>query len=132
MWSLDIVEVEVAAQAGHPLGSRLEGLGIGPFGEKGPDEAFGLAVGLGSIRPGPTRDDPELRAGLAEEVASVRVAVVGEDPLDRDALIGIERISTTQEVDGRRWRLVGQLLRVGESGVIVDRDMDPVPASPFL
>src|SRR5882672_696222 len=97
MRSMGIVEVEVSAEAGHPLGGGRERLGVSPFGEEGPNQAFGLAVRLGTIGPGSSGRDPEIGAGLAEEVAAVRVAVVGQYPLDRDALAGKERMGVAQK-----------------------------------
>jgi hypothetical protein len=44
----------------------FEGSGIGPFVERGLDEAFGLAVGLRGKRLSPNMGDAELVAGTCE------------------------------------------------------------------
>jgi hypothetical protein len=72
--------------------------------------------------------EPELVAGRREGGAPVAAAVVGQDPLDRDPVAGVEGPGPPQEGSRRGRGLVGQLLRVGEPAVVVDRDVHPVPA----
>jgi hypothetical protein len=105
-----------------------EGLRVGPLRKQGSDHPLGLAVGLGSVGPGPAMAKTELVTSLGEGVASVAAAVVGQDPFDRDAVSAIETPGSTQEVRSRGRRLVGQLLDIGEPAEIVDCDMNPVPA----
>ena len=45
--------------------------GIGPLAERGLDEAFGLAVGLGAIRAGEAVRDAEVAAGVGEGVRAI-------------------------------------------------------------
>jgi hypothetical protein len=71
--------------------------------------------------------DPEFVTGGREDPAAITAAVVGQDPLDRDAVAGIEPPGPLQEARGGCRVLVGQLLGIGETGMVVDRKMDPVP-----
>jgi hypothetical protein len=87
-----------------------------------------LAVGLRSVGSGPPRRDPEIRTGLSEVPTPVGVAVVGEHALDRDAVGGKEGQRPMEEVDGGDRLLVVQLFGVRESAVVVDRDMNTIPA----
>ena len=71
--------------------------------------------------------DPELVARLGEETTDVRAAVVGEAPLDCDAMGRIEVPRSAEEGRCRRGELIGQLFDVGQAAMVVDRKMDPVP-----
>jgi hypothetical protein len=61
---------------------------VGPALDQGAVEPLDLAVGLRPIRPGRPGSDVELLAGLVPELAVVTAAVVGQDPLDDDAVVG--------------------------------------------
>ena len=47
--------------------------------------------------------DPELVAGRRELVAPIAATVVGQDPLDRDAVRGIEPPGSAKEPGRRLW-----------------------------
>jgi hypothetical protein len=107
-----------------------ERVGVHPFGQKSPHHPFGLVSRLGSIRPGPAVAEPELLTRGREVTAPVAASVVGENPLDRDPVAGIEAPGAAEEVGRRHWALVGQLLGIGEPAVVVDRDwtrFQPIP-----
>jgi hypothetical protein len=53
MGALVVVVVEPDRQLAAPVGRRAVRHGVGPVLEHGLDEALGLAVGLGCVRPGP-------------------------------------------------------------------------------
>ena len=118
MRSTVIVEVDEPSEAGHPLSGVSERTGIGPLGQQGPNEPFGLAVGLGPVGPRSAMTDPELVARLGEETTDVRAAVVGEDPLDCDAMGRIEVPRSAEEGSGRRGELIGQLFDVGQTAMV--------------
>jgi hypothetical protein len=48
--------------------------------------------------------------------------------LDRDAVGSVEAPGPSQERGGPHQGLVGQALRIRQAAVVVDRDVDPVPA----
>jgi hypothetical protein len=66
------------------------GANLGPLAEGGLNEAFGLAVGARGIGTGEAVLDAELEAGGAEVAGAIARAVVGEQAVDGDAVLGIE------------------------------------------
>jgi len=101
---------------------------VGPLAQGGLDEAFGLAVGARGVRPGEAVLDAELEAGGAELPGAIAGAVVGEQAADGDAVLGVEGDGGAQEDDGGFALLVGQHAGEGEAGVIVDGDVQSLPA----
>ncbi len=101
---------------------------VGPFAQGGLDEAFGLAVGAGSVGTGEAVLDAELEAGGAELSGAIAGAIVGEQAANEDAVLGVEGDGGVQESDGGFALLVGQHAGEGEAGVIVDGDVQSLPA----
>jgi hypothetical protein len=60
--------------------------------------------------------------------AAVAAAVVGQDPLDLDAVPLVVGDGATQESGSGGGFLVAEDLGIGEAAVIVDRDVDVLPA----
>ena len=83
-------------------------------------------------RGGCAGDDAELAAGDGVHDRTVGGAVVGDDSLDRDSVPAVEGDRAAQEGDGRRGRLVGEYLGIGEPAVVVDRDVDVLPTDTAL
>ena len=92
---------------------------VGPLAQGGLDEAFGLAVSLGSVRAGEAVLDAELEAGGAEVSGAIAGAIVSEQAANSDAVLGIEGDGSVQEGDGGFRLLIGQHAGEGEAGVIV-------------
>src|SRR5882724_4330022 len=107
------------------------GLRIGPCAQAGLDEARGFAVGLGRIGLGPDVFEAESLAEPAEGNRSVAGAVVGHHSLDLDAEAFIVRQSGFEEGGGTALPLVGHDLGEGDARVVVDSNMDELPAEPF-
>src|SRR6266567_4851586 len=101
---------------------------VGPLAQGGLDEAFRLAIGAGSVRTGEAVRDAELEAGGTEVSGAIAGAVVGEQAADRDAVLGVEGNGGTQEDDGGFSLLVREHAGKGEAGVIVDGDVQSLPA----
>ena len=72
---------------------------------------------------------PSGRQASAWIVAEVAGAVVGEEPLDLDAVAPVEGDCAAEEADGGGGLLVGEDFGVGEAAVVVDRDVDVLPAA---
>ena len=72
--------------------------------------------------------DAELEASSAEVAGAIAGAVVGEQSANGDAVLGVEGDSGAQEGDGGFALLVGQHAGEGEAGVIVDGDVQSLPA----
>src|SRR3954454_11223095 len=91
MWPVQVVVVEPGGQEGRAVVVAGEGPGVGPLGAQGAVEAFDFAVGPGAVRSGELLPGAD-RGGCAGEVAGLAVVhgVVGEDPLDADAVAGVE------------------------------------------
>src|SRR5919198_1042597 len=115
-------------QLGSALIRGVVGVSVGPFAQRGLDEAFSLAVGLGRIGPGADVLEGVTATGVAEGEGFVAGAVVGHDALDANAEAGIVSKGSQQEGDGAVFRLVGPDLGEGDARGIVDRDVDELPA----
>src|SRR4051812_13145264 len=100
---------------------------VGPAGEHGADEPFGLAVGLRSVRAGAQVANAHRAAGDGVDGADVGRAVVGDDSLDADAVARKELASATEKRDRRGRLLVAQDFGVGQARGVVDGDMHEVP-----
>ena len=111
-----------------PLLGVLEGSGVGPFAERGLDEALGLAVGLRRVGFGSDVPDAELLAGARESFGLVAASVVGHDALDSDAEAFEVGDGGEEEGDCALLLLVGEDVGAGDAGVIVDRDVGELPA----
>lgn len=128
MASLKVVEAQVVIEgAGAPV-RAAEGSRVGPFGEQRADHPLGLAVGLGAVGAGKALADPELQAGRGEDQRAIGPAVVREQSLDGDAVTGKPGDGAHEEGGGRLAQLVGQDLRVRQARVIVDGDVEALPA----
>jgi len=101
---------------------------VGPFAQGGLDEAFRLAVGAGSVGTGEAVLDAELEASGAELSGTIAGAVVGEQAADGDTVLGVEGNRVAQKGDGGFALLVGEHAGKGESGMIVDGDVQSLPA----
>src|SRR6266478_1110611 len=101
---------------------------VGPLAQGGLDEAFGLAVGARRVRAGEAVLDGEWETSGAKVAGAIAGAVVGEQSGNDDAVLGVEGDRGAQEGDGGFALLVGQHAGEGEAGVIVDGDVQSLPA----
>jgi hypothetical protein len=72
--------------------------------------------------------DAECSTGERVQCRDVRAAVVGEHALDLDAVAGKEGEGAAEEPDRGGCLFVGEDLGVGEAAVVVDGDVDELPA----
>ena len=93
------------------------------------DEAFGFAVGARSVGAGKVMPKAELQTSLAESARAVAVAVIGEQPTDANAQSGVIGDCGAQESDRRSAGEVRQDLGEGDAGVIVNGDVQVLPAA---
>src|SRR5947209_1773387 len=107
------------------------GLRIGPFAQTSLDESLGLSVGLGRIGFGSDVLETEPLAGSAEGKGLIAGAVVGHHPFDPDAEAFVVGQSGFEEDGGAALLLVGHDLGEGDARVVIDGDMDKLPAEPF-
>src|SRR5262245_50569422 len=73
-----------------------------------------------------------VRAGLLEQLTAIAVAVVGHNPLDRDAMTGKPGERTFEKAGGGFLALVRQDFAVGKSAGVVDADMQTLPADAVM
>src|SRR5215469_16777112 len=71
-------------------------------------------------------------AGLPEHPAAIAVAVVGHDPLDRNALDGKPGERSFEKTGGGFLALVRQHFAVGEPAGVIDADVQALPADPVM
>ena len=72
--------------------------------------------------------DAEGATGDGVDRGAVGPAVVGEQLLHGDAVAGVERDRTPQEGDDGDCCLIGKNLGVGQTGAVIDRDVNILPA----
>ena len=96
----------------------LIGAGIGPFPERGLDEAFGLAVGAWGVGAGEAVFDVLTEESAAKGPITVATSVVGQQAANGDAEAGVMSACHKEEADGRAMRLVGQDGGEADAGVI--------------
>jgi hypothetical protein len=126
-----VVGVEPVWQGGAAFFAGVEDLGVGPFLKHGPVEAFCFAVGLGPVAAGEAGLRADLGQGLAPgAAATVGQGVVGHDPLDGDVVGGEPDRGPAEEPGAGLGSFVEVDLGVGQSGVVVDRDVDVLIADP--
>jgi hypothetical protein len=110
----------------------LEGVGVGvsvsPLAERGLNEAFGLAVGLWGEGASEAMFENELGDRGPHGFGAVAGAVVGIDAFGLDAVGQEEGESGVEEGDGAAGGLVWEELGEGEAGVVVDGDVEELPA----
>ena len=102
--------------------------GIGPFAQSGLDEAFGFAVGLRRVRTSAAVFEAHLQTSLAKLVGAIAAAVIGEQSADEDAVASEEVNRIPEEGDGGVGLLIGEDASEGQARVIVDSDMQGLPA----
>jgi hypothetical protein len=111
--ALDVVVRDPGRQGVKPLGVGAVETSVGPLGEERLDEPLCLAVGLGPIWTGPLVASLERLDRALEGGTRVRLAVVGQDPLDPDAMAGEPDRGVEQEMAGTAGALVGYVGDIG-------------------
>ena len=103
-------------------------MGVGPFPEGGLDEALGLAICFRGIGFGADVLDAQVPASVAECERLVATAIVGHHARDGDAEAFVIGYGRLEKGNGAVGRLVGLDLRERDAGMIVDADVDELPA----
>src|SRR3954449_2840574 len=103
-------------------------MSVGPLPERRLDEALGLAVSFWRIGPGADVLDAQVPASVTEGEGFVTTAVVGHDAGDGDTEAFVISHGRLEEGNGTIGLLIGLDLGKRDTGVIVDADMDELPA----
>ena len=122
-----IVKEEVRKISGAVV-AGLIGSGISPLAGDGLNEAFGFAVGLGSIGFGEEMFEAELAAGGGEVARAVGRAAIGQDALDGDAMSFVEVEGLVESAEDAWDFFVREEAGKGEAGVVVDSDVETLDA----
>ena len=130
MRTMPVVVVEEGRQMCRSLAGMRVSISIGPFAQGSLDEAFGLAVGARSIGPGEALFETEAFDLGGVGRAAIAGAVVGIEALWLDAEFLEKSERSVEEGDGAASGLIGQELSEGDAGMIVDGDMEILPAGP--
>src|SRR3982751_454702 len=125
---MPVVSVQPDRQRSSAVVRGGVGLSVGPFAQGGLDEALGLAVCLGRIGLGPDVLETEIAAGPAEGLGAIARAIVGHHTGNRDAEVRVVGDRRLEEGDRALLFLVGEDLREGHAGGVVDADVDELPS----
>ena len=130
MWSLEVVVFDPRSHGSGSLCRGGVGRGIEPVAQAGLDESFGLAVGSGCVRFGADVACTDLAEhGLEGVAVGIGEGVVGHDALDGH-VVSFEPLGGAAEELGRSLAALGvEDLGVGEAGMVVDADMEVLPAA---
>jgi len=130
--AVKVIVVEEEREAGGAVETGVVRASISPLASEGLDEAFGLAVGLGSVRTGEAMLEAQLAAGLGEKFGAISGAAVGEEALNADAM-------SLVEVDGvvKSGQDTGSLFIREEGGesqarVVIDGNMEGLDTSAWI
>jgi hypothetical protein len=123
-----VVPPEVAGKRSASVLARGVGEAVGPLAQECLDQGLGFAVGLGAVGPGETAAEAVARADEPPGTRAIGARIVGEDALDNDALPAIPGERAGEEGRARPAVFAGQDLRIGQARVVVDRDVEEVPA----
>ena len=120
MASDSVVVLEPGRKGGGSLAVGGKCLPVCPLGGQGAVVSLHFAVLPWTVGLDELLRDPERGTGLAHRVrVAVGESVVGQDPFDRDAVLGEERRGTLEKRRAPRPFLVGQDLAVSNAGVVV-------------
>lgn len=123
MRAMEIIVMEVEREE---LGAVVTGVirtCVSPLAGDGLDEAFGLAIGLGTIGSGEEMFEPELAAGGGEEIGAIGRALVGEDGLDGDAVGLVKGQSLLECGQDAGSFFIRKETGKGEAGMIINGDV---------
>jgi hypothetical protein len=85
MRAMLVVAMQPRGQFFGALAPVLVGAHVGPFGKRGPDEALGLAIGLGSVRASERMLNAQALTGSTEALRAIAGAVVVQQARYADA-----------------------------------------------
>lgn len=105
---------------------------IGPFAQKGLNEPFCLAIGLGRLGPGVDVADGQPPQCLSEWPRTISRTVIGHHPLDGYPLTSEPAQGAQEKPRCGRLALVGQHLDVGQPSGVIDGNMHEIPTCPAI
>jgi hypothetical protein len=104
------------------------GAPVGPLAQRRLDEALRFAVRAGRVGAGPAMEHAQRPTGGPKAVGAIGRAVVGQDPAHADAVGAEPPQRAPQKVAGGGLPFVGEQLHIRDARVIVDGDVQVLPA----
>lgn len=129
MRSVPVVVVKPGKKLVVALLGVLIKAGIGPFAKSSLDKAFGFTVGAWGVGTGEVMAQAEFNHSRVKSVRAIAVTVIGEQATNGDAQSGVVSNGGAQEGDSASGGEVGQDLSEGNTGVVIDGDMDVLPSA---
>lgn len=126
--TVPVVVVQPVAEGIGPLPGVVVGAGIGPLAQAGLHQAFGLAVGARGIGARAQVAQTEATGQTPEAARPVTGAVVGQHPLESHAQTAVVAERADQSLAGAGSALVRLDGGEGHPRVIVDGQVDVLPA----
>jgi len=128
MRSPDVVGANPRAERLRAARRARVGTRIRPFADQGLDEAFGLAIGLGPVRPGAFQT--ELMAGRdrLKALTPIVAAVVRQHTQEPHTAASKPGDGTIEEARRRGTGLIREHFDIRRATVVIDRDMRIFPA----
>jgi len=130
--AVEVIVMKIVRKEGSSVVAGVIRAGISPLAGNGLDEAFGLAIGLRTIRSGEAMYEAEFLAGGGEEFGAVSGAAIGEEALDFDAMVLVKGDGLAEGIEGTGDLFVGVETSESEAAVIVDGDMQRLDAGPGI
>jgi hypothetical protein len=128
MRPMPFVAVQPGGEGARALGEVTIQLGVGPFAERGLDEAFDLAVGARGVGPREQVADAEVPTRRGKPPAAVARAVIGHHRGDANTEAAQAADGALEKARRGATTLVGQHLAMLDARIIVDRHVDELPA----
>ena len=132
MGAVEIVVVKIERETMGAVVTGVVGTGVGPLAGEGLDEAFGLAVGLGTIGAGEEMFETELLAGGGREFGAIGRTTISQDGLDGDAVVLIKGQGLLECGEDAGDIFVGKEGGKGEAGMIIDGDVKGFDACAWI
>ena len=129
---MEVIVMKVKRKEGSAVVTGVIRACVGPFAGDGLDEAFGLAVGLGTIGFGEAVFEAELLAGGGEELGAISGAAVGEDTLDGDAMVVVKGDGLVEGGEDAGSFFVWEEGGEGETGMVVDGNVKRLDAGTWV
>jgi len=128
VWTVAVIEAEVRAQCGGPLGRADVRRPIRPLAQQRLNQALGLAVRLRMVRPSESVTNRPGATGGGKDARAIGEAVIAEKSTDADPTAAVPANRPSQEGGTGRRILGGEHLDVRHARRIIDGDMKKFPA----
>ena len=121
---MKIVVMEEEWEEGSAVVGGVVRTSVSPLAGDGLDEAFGLAVGLRSIRFGKEMLEAQLEAGGGKEFRAVGRAAIGEDALNGNAMSFVKGDGLAESVQDTGDFFIGKEAGKGHARIVIDGDVE--------